>query len=186
MNMMGVILAGGKSTRMKQDKALLRLAGMSLLQRQFEMLERLLGKGNVIVSGDRPEYPHVKDINSCLGPLEGLRSVCDYLVIKNQLNPLLVIPIDMPFMTDNGLSRLIRFTSDKSITRFNGYQLPIVIRNPIVVLAAIEKLKVSTEKDHKNSFKNLFKKVQVQEIGPEPESFFSNINTPEEWYAALS
>ncbi len=186
MKMVGVILAGGMSTRMKQDKALLKLDGISLLQKQFEMLERLLGKGNVIVSGNRSEYPHVTDIDSRLGPLEGLRSVGNYLVSKGQKNPLLVIPVDMPFMTDSGLNRLINFASGKPIVKFTGRQLPVVVNNVVVVLEAIEQLRSSTDKDNKNSFQNLFKKVQVQEIESEQESFFVNINTPEEWHASLS
>ncbi|NJM09499.1 MAG: NTP transferase domain-containing protein [Bdellovibrionaceae bacterium] len=44
MSMVGVLLAGGKSTRMKQDKALLQLNGSSLLQHQFNFLKSISGK----------------------------------------------------------------------------------------------------------------------------------------------
>ena len=126
--MMGLILTGGKSSRMKQDKALLKLDGISLLQRQYQFLERHLGKGNVIVSGDRPEFPHVKDIEQGLGPIEGVRSVCRQLIQgEKKLNKLFVVPVDMPFLTDSGFDRLVKFGGKNVITKFAGQQLPIGI-----------------------------------------------------------
>ncbi|HMN67748.1 MAG TPA: molybdenum cofactor guanylyltransferase [Bdellovibrionales bacterium] len=186
MSMMGVILAGGKSTRMKQDKAMLNFGGIGLLQRQFAMLESLLGRGNVIVSGDRPDYPHVKDMDSSLGPLEGLRSVSHSLLNKGQICPLLVVPVDMPFMTPHGLNRLIHAASDEPMTKFRGRTLPLVVNKPLVVFEAIEKMKAGADTARESSFKNLFKKIEVQEIEAEPEHFFANINTPEDWDATLS
>ncbi|MBK9294771.1 MAG: NTP transferase domain-containing protein [Oligoflexia bacterium] len=172
---------------MKQDKALLKLGGVNLLQRQFQLLEKHLGKGNVFVSGERTEFPHVKDTFSGMGPLEGLMSVCRHLLNLGKLKTLLVVPVDMPFMTDSGLNRLINFSSHKAVTKFYGQQLPIVINDALLVLKIIEELKQSTDSvcESNCSFRSLFKKVQIEEIPAEPSRFFININTPEEWNAAL-
>ncbi len=189
MSMVGVILAGGKSTRMKQDKALLKFAGTSLLQYQFSLLEKHLGKGNVLVSGDRPEFPHVKDLFSDLGPLEGLRSVCRHLLHLEKRGTLLVIPVDMPFINDAGLSRLIHYQTKLDVAKFSAQQLPIVIHDIHKILTGIETLEKNFTGGFSKgsfSFNHLFGQIQVDEIPAEEDEFFTNLNTPEDWNAALS
>ncbi len=185
MNMLGVILAGGKSTRMKQDKALLPIGGVSLLRIQFKKLEALLGKGHVLVSGDRPEYPHIRDIEAGLGPLEGLRSVLHHLLKNNRNHSLLVVPVDMPLLTEDILKKLFQIKCDCPITKFSGQQLPFIINNLSTVFKSIEDIKASKETGRRNSFKNLFNELAVNEIEPELKSFFANLNTPEDWNAAI-
>lgn len=70
----GVILAGGRSTRMGRDKATLMVDGRTLFARTREMLCGIFAR--VIISGDRPdlataEVPCVPDIypGSALGGL---------------------------------------------------------------------------------------------------------------------
>lgn len=188
MKMVGVILAGGKSTRMKQDKALLEYKGTSLLQHQYETLESLLGKGKVIVSGDRPAFPHVKDLLCGLGPLEGLRSVCLHLLPLEMKVALLVAPVDMPFISNTGLRRLVKYKTKSDVIKFKGQQLPFVINDVAKILAVIDAIKetVSSSSGACLSFNRLFKLVHVEEIPPEKDKFFTNINTPEAWNAAIS
>ena len=188
MNMVGVILAGGKSTRMKQDKAMLKYKGTCLLQHQFENLEWHLGKGNVLVSGNRPGFPHVCDIFAELGPIEGVRSVIHYLSSVGKKDSVLIIPVDMPFISETGLRRLIEHRTNFDGTKFCGQQLPIVIHNTENFLIAIETLKNSTNPSSKGglSFNHLFRQVKMDEIPAEVDEFFANINTPEDWHATLS
>ena len=49
----GVVLAGGRSSRMGRDKALLEIDGCTLLDRAVALLHEA-GAATVIVSGDRP------------------------------------------------------------------------------------------------------------------------------------
>lgn len=49
----GVLLAGGKSRRMGQDKALLELEGEPLFRRSLNLLHQLCG--SVLISGERPD-----------------------------------------------------------------------------------------------------------------------------------
>lgn len=72
----GVILAGGRSTRMGRDKATLVVGGQTLFARTREMLRGIFAR--VVISGDRPdlataEVPCVPDIHpgSALGGLHG-------------------------------------------------------------------------------------------------------------------
>ena len=49
----GVILAGGRSTRMGQDKATLKIAGLTLFDRARGMLDSIFSR--VLIAGDRPD-----------------------------------------------------------------------------------------------------------------------------------
>lgn len=75
----GVILAGGRSRRMGQDKATLEVAGATLFDRTLTMLCGLFPR--VLIAGDRPdltrpEVPCVPDIypGSALGGIHGALS----------------------------------------------------------------------------------------------------------------
>ena len=72
----GVILAGGRSTRMGRDKATLELAGQTLFERTLEVLQTVFPR--VLIAGDRPDLarpgvPCVPDLypGSALGGLQG-------------------------------------------------------------------------------------------------------------------
>lgn len=189
MNTVGIILAGGKSTRMKQDKALVKLKNESLLQRQFAMMQGLLGKDNVLVSGDRPGFPSIKDLSPGLGPIEGLRSVCQHLVDQGDERSLLVVPVDMPFITDDGLRRLILHESKSDVTKFSSQQLPALFHDCKRTLTEIDGLKKDARADTSSdfSFKELFCRLAVDDLEvTAKDKFFTNLNTPEDLYAALS
>lgn len=188
MSMVGVVLAGGKSTRMRQDKALLKFRGTYLLQHQFSLLEKYLGKGNVLVSGDRPDFPHVRDLSSGLGPLEGLRSVCIHLLRIRKFESLLVVPVDMPFISDANFRRLIDHKTKLDITKFQRQRLPVVVYDINKILNGVEAIRESFNAFSQAffSFDRLFMQLQVDEIPAEDDGCFTNMNTPEDWNAALS
>jgi molybdenum cofactor guanylyltransferase len=98
----GVVLAGGQSTRMGRDKALLEWHGRPLLERQLEAL-RSSGVDELRVSGERPGYHGIVDTQPGLGPLGGLAGIADVL---SEDADLLVIPVDMPLLGAALLRRL--------------------------------------------------------------------------------
>ncbi|MBM2840506.1 MAG: Molybdopterin-guanine dinucleotide biosynthesis protein [Bacteroidetes bacterium] len=74
----GAILAGGKSTRMGRDKAMLDLLGKTFIQRIAETLQAVFGDV-VVVSAWRERYsfldlPIIKDIYKNCGPLGGIHA----------------------------------------------------------------------------------------------------------------
>lgn len=107
MNMVGILLAGGKSTRMQQDKALLPWADSDLLTSQYQKLKSILvdDTDKIYVSGYRPEFNCVVDLQSGLGPLEGVRSVCRQL--KSLQVSVLIMPIDMPLLSEAILKKFV-------------------------------------------------------------------------------
>ncbi|MDH3453964.1 MAG: molybdenum cofactor guanylyltransferase [Desulfuromonadales bacterium] len=91
----GVILAGGSSSRMGQDKATLRLEGVSLFERTLQTFQDLFQ--DILIAGDRPDLarpgiPAVADIypGSALGGL--------YTGLFTARTPwIFVAPCDMPY-----------------------------------------------------------------------------------------
>ncbi|MHA7834991.1 MAG: molybdenum cofactor guanylyltransferase [Algiphilus sp.] len=124
---MGVVLAGGKSTRMGRDKALLELAGQTLLDRSINLL-RKAGAAPIVVSGHRPSYDCVPDLWEGRGPLGGLASVLK----ARPLSPgraLIVLPVDAPGLRVSDIRRLMDcLTEDGAAACFEGHPLPLGFR----------------------------------------------------------
>ena len=121
-----VILAGGRSTRMGQDKALLQLAGISLLERVArtarEVCPHLLivGRSNApdhwptsLAASFLPDSPTCSPDSSAYdrsaGPLAGLITALEHLQ-----TPLLLLACDTPLITPDLLRALIAAHSPSS------------------------------------------------------------------------
>jgi molybdenum cofactor guanylyltransferase len=107
MTISAVLLAGGESRRMGQDKATLEFQGKPLWQIQIELL-RKLQPAEIFVSARtdpawRPnEFEFVPDELPSRGPLSGLAGALARMRTKH----LLALAIDMPFMTEAHLRSL--------------------------------------------------------------------------------
>lgn len=92
----GFVLAGGRSSRMGQDKALLALGGVPLVQRSVAKLQRLTRQ--VFILGSRPDLasfaPLVPDLRESCGPLGGMEAALSHTPCEWSL----ILPVDMPFL----------------------------------------------------------------------------------------
>src|SRR5690606_19254867 len=105
----GVVLAGGRSSRMGRDKAFLVIEGQTLISRQVALLRAadcddvlISGRAgvNYAVTGARVVY----DSGEGLGPLSGI--VAAFSAMKH--DRLVVLAVDLPAMTTALLQRLLR------------------------------------------------------------------------------
>ena len=100
------ILAGGKSNRFGQDKAMLSFNGITLLDRMFN--ELLSITNDIWVVGDRREKSVISpdkflpDIIDNTGPLGGLLTI-----LSHSSKPILLTPCDMPFLNHNHMQFLV-------------------------------------------------------------------------------
>jgi len=132
----GVVLAGGRSTRMGCDKALLDWRGRPLLERQLDAL-RASGVDDVRVSGDRPAYHGVADARPGLGPLAGLAAIAGATSGEADL---VVIPVDIPLLQATLLRRLRDERPPARCLCFAEHVLPMRLRldtESRVLLAAL-------------------------------------------------
>jgi molybdenum cofactor guanylyltransferase len=105
-NISGFVLAGGKSSRMGTDKALLMIQNETLLQRMISLIDPFCQK--VFVSGQDPEYSvyqveMIPDKNSGCGPIEGLYSSLRFSSTEWNL----FISVDVPFISEELIRLLI-------------------------------------------------------------------------------
>ncbi len=132
MNFSAVILAGGKSSRMGRDKALLEIDGQPLLSRQIA-LARAAGAVQVCISG-RAELDYtifgcrvVMDRFPEAGPLAGIERA----LAATSESHLLVLAVDMPALTADLLRRLRPMdTTTGVIPLVNGRIEPLVAYYP--------------------------------------------------------
>ncbi len=98
----GFVLAGGKSTRMGQDKADLKLDGRSLLEHALAGLRSVCRE--VAILGKRDLYgqwaPVYEDIFPGCGPLGGIHAA----LTNSQTEYNLIIAVDTPFLQPDFLS----------------------------------------------------------------------------------
>jgi molybdenum cofactor guanylyltransferase len=121
------VLAGGQSTRMGRDKALLDLNGSPLIVRALEKL-RLLGFSPRIV-GSRPDLasfaPVIPDIHPHSGPLGGIEAA----LAASDTEQNLFLPVDLPLVLAELLRWMIRRAELTSalatIPRFQGCLQPL-------------------------------------------------------------
>lgn len=102
---LGVVLAGGKSSRMGRDKAWLTFFGQPLLRRVADTLASVTGE--VLVSGRDPSpfglnVPWLADEMAELGPAGGVLTV-----LAATGRPCLVVSCDLPFLDVDTLDRLV-------------------------------------------------------------------------------
>ncbi|HEY2038852.1 MAG TPA: molybdenum cofactor guanylyltransferase [Edaphobacter sp.] len=92
------VLAGGHSKRMGQDKALLHLAGRTLIDHAVSKLADLTP--DVYILGSRAELasfaPLVPDLHESCGPLGGMEAALTHTFADWAL----MIPVDMPFLPE--------------------------------------------------------------------------------------
>ena len=102
----GVLLAGGKSTRMGSDKVNLEVSGQTVFERSLDFLQQLFSR--VIIASNRPELalpgiPAIPDIfpGSALGGIfTGLKSA--------ETDWVFVTPCDMPYPDSRIVELLFR------------------------------------------------------------------------------
>jgi molybdenum cofactor guanylyltransferase len=123
------VLAGGRSTRMGQDKALLRLAGRSLLEIALDKLRILpLADAPRIVATRSDLSSHaavIPDLQPGCGPLSGIEAA-----LAASPRPLNVfLPVDIPLLPAHFLLWMLQRAETTgavmTVPRINGWPQPL-------------------------------------------------------------
>lgn len=188
MDLSAAVLAGGQSSRMGTDKALLTIDGVTVLERILRLLEWVAT--DVFVAGERAAYrefgvPVFPDRQDGSGPLAGLETA----LLHARHDRVLVVGCDMPFLQTGLLDAM-------ASTAFDGDALvPVRLiegaRRLEPLHAIYRKQCLPTVEQHlsdgRRSLQKLLGTLNVVELDegwmrqfdPELESL-SNINTPDE------
>ena len=130
LNVSAIVLAGGRSSRFKRDKALILWEGKPLIVRQVDMLKGLFDE-IIVVTGNERRYEElidvkvVKDLIKGKGPLGGIHAGLSSS--SNDYN--LILPCDMPLLNEKVISLLLDEINGRSriiLPVVRGYVEPLV------------------------------------------------------------
>jgi molybdopterin-guanine dinucleotide biosynthesis protein A len=192
----GVILAGGRSSRMGVTrKALLELDGRSLLAHVIDRLQAqldplILSCESQTSDFDTFSFPVVADlVPRFRGPLTGLSSALQYLADKGHDNGMVLCPCDAPFVPETLAQTLLEAGQGS--------------KKPVVVVSYQGVLQPTFSLWHNHHLPVIQKAVMNEGMGglkqilaslphtivdwelEEPPPFF-NVNTPEELQTAAT
>jgi len=185
----GFILAGGKSTRMGTDKALLELAGRPLIEHMLELARSVCPQ--VCVVGDPGKFsrlaPVIPDLYAGQGPLAGIHAALTH----SETNLNLILGVDLPFLEAEFLSYLI------SQSRTSGGVVTVPVADGFVqTLCAVYRREFAESagqalRTGQNKVDAIFPQTSIRKLldqelaqagfGPQ---MFRNLNTPEDWQQA--
>jgi molybdenum cofactor guanylyltransferase len=195
----GFILAGGKSTRMGTNKSLLRIGGITIIERVVDLMKDLF-KDVLLITNQTEEFSFLElsmleDIHKNRGPLAGIHSAL--LNTKTERN--FIISCDMPLMTADVITYLADYPTKKpiTITRADNFiqQLCGVYSKSLVPFIEEIFKEDNTREDERNPEQSkrgcrvleLIKNVPAEIIDIEKEysdykpGTFYNMNRPEEF-----
>jgi len=179
------VQAGGKSSRMGEDKALIHLAGIPLIER---VLARIGGLADeILITTNRPEtLAHlnlrmVGDEVPGAGALHGLKTALD--AARGEI--ILVLSCDTPFVSRELLEHLIRAQEADAIVPKDGdkYEPLQAVYNRARCLPAVEAALVASERRMVSFYPQVhvlpIEEPILGELDPSGLSFF-NVNTVED------
>ena len=191
--MTGVVIAGGRSSRMDhREKALLDLAGEPMIKRIAERLRPQVGRMVINANGDPKRFaqfglPIVADtIEGHEGPLAGLQAGLQWARAETpDARFIASVAADTPFIPDDLVARLLAALKDagasSAIASSGGEWTPVVGLWSVALADALaEALRQGVRAVHRFATAQGSAVVEFPfvEIGGERIDPFFNVNTP--------
>ncbi|MBB6330918.1 molybdopterin-guanine dinucleotide biosynthesis protein A [Chryseobacterium sediminis] len=174
--MKAIVLAGGQSSRMGQDKALMKLGEKTVIEHVIDNLSKVFDE--VYISGNHSNYPDskgiIKDIITLKGPMGGIYSALDYC-----REDIFVCSCDMPFFSSELIKDILQKKEENriNVAQYKEKVYPVVGIYPYSFLDAFTK---SIEKENLKMMHFLQQQnAKYIQFSGDFESQFLNINTPE-------
>lgn len=165
----GIVLAGGQSSRMGKNKALLAFQGVPMVEHMQKILKGA-GIPDVYISGTVAGYEAIPDDEPLSGPGRAMAHLLQKF--SERYERLLFIPVDMPFMSEEVLRRL---AAEPGNVFIKDHPFPNCLLTRGEVLTA-------------HSVKGVLEEASARalEIAGGGKKDFLNLNTPEEWEKAVA
>ena len=189
----GVLLAGGNSRRMGEDKRYLVVGEQTLLERGLDVLRSIFQEVLVVIAQDSPpldvDTRVVRDLVSDCGSLGGL-----YTGLTQATTPyIFVVACDMPFLDPAVIAQFTsrRATADIVMAKLAGRLHPMHALYGKRCLPVVEQmirarqLKIQDMVSHASLRVRYVTEVDLLTIDPSGRSFH-NVNTPADLAVARS
>ncbi len=207
---LGVVLAGGLSSRMGQDKSGLTRRQNTIntatqvankpASSMLDFSKQLLidaGIKDIVVSGDHHQIP---DLVPQAGPVGGIYSVLSHFPEHLQPKAFLILPVDLPLMTADALAELrLKGELSHKATFFQDsnkqvHHIPLYLPNnaflKLFLAQAFQGESLLSVAKGKNTKKNgpsvrgLLQQIPHQAVTNLNSNTLFNTNTPQEWQQA--
>lgn len=174
----GIVLAGGRSSRFGSNKALHMHQGETFLSHAIAVLTPLCSQ--VYISGCYSEYQHlsipcIPDVIDHIGPMGGIYSALQQIDSPYYL----FLSCDMPYMTIPVVQRLITIQQSVQITSWidssgTAQLFPLLISRTMLPIIT---QKIESQTYH---LRSLYQQSKCQSftISPNENLCFTNINSP--------
>jgi molybdopterin-guanine dinucleotide biosynthesis protein A len=185
----GLVLAGGRSTRMRADKAALAYQGQTQLERAMALLEALLPRAFVSVRADqagdplRARFARIVDRQENVGPIAGVLAA----QAEHPQAAWLVLACDLPLMDRASLQHLLGARDPARLaTAYRSSHDAL----PEPLCAIYEPASAAPLAAHLAAGRNCPRKfllsADVKIIDEPNPRALDNINTPEEYGVAMA
>ena len=192
----GYILAGGKSSRMKRDKAFLKIGKRTFLENAVEILKPNCERLKIVLNKSQTHFieqlpdniPHIFDIYENCGALGGIHAAFKDCKTKFAI----ILAVDLPFIISEAIEKLCELAVNSKdfsaiVPRQNDDRL-----QPLCAVYRVEDCLPTIEnrlinnssfavRDFINRLPRLF--VSQEKIFiDEQKNLFYNVNEPNEYY----
>ncbi|MBW8348446.1 molybdenum cofactor guanylyltransferase [Bacillus sp. IITD106] len=181
-----IILAGGKSSRMGENKALMTIAGKRVIDRIIEEFTHVSEKVIVIANDELSQIGDSVVILEDFKPYKGEGPLAGMLtgLAAAKEGPCFVIACDMPFAS----SKLAKQLEQKLIENKLEAVVPVA-DGQIHPLCAVYNARIQNEvigvlKEGKRAVKSLLDRIKVEYIEMDKSLEFWNMNTREDYVEA--
>lgn len=191
-----IILAGGQSSRMGQDKTLLRLDGETMLERVYQIVSPLVSEIVIMLSQSQDRenitgrlsgnFKVGLDSTPLQGPLQGISDAVHLLPDTGRF--IYILSCDLPYLTTTWLDslRLSLLSNDQAdivCTSSDGFKNPLiaVYRFPVV-----KKAKTLVNSGKRSCLALLDSHLVINQEPQGEESLVTvNINTPDDYHKVI-
>ncbi|MBN8710450.1 MAG: hypothetical protein BGO12_01640 [Verrucomicrobia bacterium 61-8] len=178
-----VLLTGGQSSRMGQDKAQMLIRGQPLWSRQMQML-RSIGNTVAVSAGRQPDWlpdnaEWVADVEGVKGPLAGLLASIAWAKKKSATH-LIAVAVDLPHMQVEVLCQILdRCAAGLGVVAKtnHGYE-PLAAIYPIEAESIVRVAAEARRWKLQDLVAELTEKGLLTEFTPDDEAAFHNMNSP--------
>ena len=190
----GIVLCGGKSTRMGSSKALLPFGSETMLQRVVRLLGEVVSPIVVVAAADQdlPALPRdvivTRDERDARGPLEGLRA--GLKALPPHVDAVYVTSCDVPLLIPNFVRQILELAHGYDITvmEIDGFTHPLSAVYRRATLPFVEDLLAKDRLRPAFLFELVkTRRVQPEEMTADPDlRTLRNLNTREDYERALA
>lgn len=186
----GFVLAGGKSSRMKRDKAFLQIGKKNFIENAVEVLASVCEQVKIVLNKSQThfieklpnEIPYIFDIYQNRGANGGIHAALNDCETEFAV----ILAVDLPFVTGETINKLCEIALDsKEFSAIvprqndNGLQPLCAVYRVADCLTKLEEILL---KDDSASVKEFLETIRVKEIEAKNlgsnKNLFANINRP--------